>query len=211
MLLPAADDLSSQDQFEVPEAGGWDAILNGEDEDDFFDLQIVKHYDSEVRPALRLPPEGVVQKVTHDLGACAGEGRSLVGLHHPRVPPAESGGDVAGAARVPERPRGGAAQPPRRHAAGPEEAHLRQREPGAPGLRPQLPQEDVHAQHHTRLWRHLRGGLQHPRGEHLVSTRTWRSLSGALRLTSLAPGRSRVRGQGHAGPARCRRPQQPIR
>lgn len=44
----AADDLSSQDQFEVPEAGGWDAILNGEDEDDFFDLQIVKHYDSEV-------------------------------------------------------------------------------------------------------------------------------------------------------------------
>ncbi|TWW67174.1 Kinesin-like protein KIF13B [Takifugu flavidus] len=43
------DDLSSQDQFEVPEAGGWDAILNGEDEDDFFDLQIVKHYDSEVK------------------------------------------------------------------------------------------------------------------------------------------------------------------
>lgn len=48
-LFFAADDLSSQDQFEVPEAGGWDAILNGEDEDDFFDLQIVKHYDSEVR------------------------------------------------------------------------------------------------------------------------------------------------------------------
>lgn len=44
-----ADDLSSQDQFEVPEAGGWDAILNGEDEDDFFDLQIVRHYDGEVR------------------------------------------------------------------------------------------------------------------------------------------------------------------
>lgn len=43
-----ADDLSSQDQFEVPEAGGWDATLNGEDEDDFFDLQIVKHYDGEV-------------------------------------------------------------------------------------------------------------------------------------------------------------------
>lgn len=48
MFLPA-DDLSSQDQFEVPEAGGWDATLNGEDEDDFFDLQIVKHYDGEVR------------------------------------------------------------------------------------------------------------------------------------------------------------------
>uniref|UniRef100_A0A8D0DGR2 Kinesin family member 13B n=1 Tax=Sander lucioperca TaxID=283035 RepID=A0A8D0DGR2_SANLU len=43
------DDLSSPDQFEVPEAGGWDATLSGEDEDDFFDLQIVKHYDGEVR------------------------------------------------------------------------------------------------------------------------------------------------------------------
>uniref|UniRef100_A0A673BU48 Kinesin family member 13Ba n=1 Tax=Sphaeramia orbicularis TaxID=375764 RepID=A0A673BU48_9TELE len=47
-LIPA-DDLSSQDQFEVPEAGGWDATLSGEDEDDFFDLQIVKHYDGEVK------------------------------------------------------------------------------------------------------------------------------------------------------------------
>ncbi|XP_041841504.1 kinesin-like protein KIF13B isoform X1 [Melanotaenia boesemani] len=43
------DDFSSQDQFEVPEAGGWDAILSGEDEDDFFDLQIVKHHDGEVK------------------------------------------------------------------------------------------------------------------------------------------------------------------
>lgn len=43
------DDLSSQDQFEVPETGGWDASLSGEDEDDFFDLQIVKHYDGEVK------------------------------------------------------------------------------------------------------------------------------------------------------------------
>ncbi|XP_037102409.1 kinesin-like protein KIF13B isoform X2 [Syngnathus acus] len=43
------DDLSSQDQFEVPDAGGWDATLSGEDEDDFFDLQIVKHYDGEVK------------------------------------------------------------------------------------------------------------------------------------------------------------------
>ncbi|XP_060900419.1 kinesin-like protein KIF13B isoform X2 [Labrus mixtus] len=43
------DDLSSQDQFEVPEAGGWDATLSGEDEDDFFDLQIVKHHDGEVK------------------------------------------------------------------------------------------------------------------------------------------------------------------
>ncbi|MEQ2164134.1 hypothetical protein GOODEAATRI_003396 [Goodea atripinnis] len=38
---------TSQEQFEVPEAGGWDATLSGEDEDDFFDLQIVKHYDGE--------------------------------------------------------------------------------------------------------------------------------------------------------------------
>ncbi|XP_056134426.1 kinesin-like protein KIF13B [Lampris incognitus] len=45
----SADDLSSQEQFEVPEAGGWDASLSGEDEDDFFDLQIVKHYDGEVK------------------------------------------------------------------------------------------------------------------------------------------------------------------
>nr|XP_015832787.2 kinesin-like protein KIF13B isoform X2 [Nothobranchius furzeri] len=43
------DDLSSQDQYEVPDAGGWDATLSGEDEDDFFDLQIVKHYDGEVK------------------------------------------------------------------------------------------------------------------------------------------------------------------
>ncbi|XP_062275824.1 kinesin-like protein KIF13B isoform X1 [Scomber scombrus] len=43
------DDLSSQEQFEVPEAGGWDATLSGEDEDELFDLQIVKHYDGEVK------------------------------------------------------------------------------------------------------------------------------------------------------------------
>lgn len=55
---PSADDLSSQDQFEVPEAGGWDATLSGEDEDDFFDLQIVKHYDGEVSEVVleKLPP-----------------------------------------------------------------------------------------------------------------------------------------------------------
>lgn len=49
LSMLSADDLSSQDQFQVPEAGGWDATLSGEDEDDFFDLQIVKHYDGEVR------------------------------------------------------------------------------------------------------------------------------------------------------------------
>lgn len=50
-----ADDFSSQENLESPEAGGWDALLSGEDEDDFFDLQIVKHYDGEVRESrLRL-------------------------------------------------------------------------------------------------------------------------------------------------------------
>uniref|UniRef100_A0A8C8H2I6 Kinesin family member 13Ba n=1 Tax=Oncorhynchus tshawytscha TaxID=74940 RepID=A0A8C8H2I6_ONCTS len=44
-----SDDFSSQEALEVPEAGGWDASLSGEDEDDFFDLQIVKHYDGEVK------------------------------------------------------------------------------------------------------------------------------------------------------------------
>uniref|UniRef100_A0A8C7W4U7 Kinesin-like protein KIF13B n=1 Tax=Oncorhynchus mykiss TaxID=8022 RepID=A0A8C7W4U7_ONCMY len=43
----SADDFSSQDALEVPEAGGWDATLSGEDEEEFFDLQIVKHYDEE--------------------------------------------------------------------------------------------------------------------------------------------------------------------
>ncbi|XP_034018510.1 kinesin-like protein KIF13B [Thalassophryne amazonica] len=43
------DDLSFPDQFELPEAGGWDATLSGEDEDDFFDLQIVRHCDGEVK------------------------------------------------------------------------------------------------------------------------------------------------------------------
>uniref|UniRef100_A0A8C7MGL1 Kinesin family member 13B n=1 Tax=Oncorhynchus kisutch TaxID=8019 RepID=A0A8C7MGL1_ONCKI len=45
----SADDFSSQDALEVPEAGGWDATLSGEDEEEFFDLQIVKHYDEEVK------------------------------------------------------------------------------------------------------------------------------------------------------------------
>ncbi|KAM9465916.1 kinesin-like protein KIF13B isoform 1-T1 [Clarias gariepinus] len=45
----SADDFSSQENLESPEAGGWDALLSGEDEDYFFDLQIVKHYDGEVK------------------------------------------------------------------------------------------------------------------------------------------------------------------
>nr|XP_019588675.1 PREDICTED: kinesin-like protein KIF13B isoform X2 [Rhinolophus sinicus] len=44
-----ADDFSSQDNIDDPEAGGWDATLTGEEEDEFFELQIVKHYDGEVK------------------------------------------------------------------------------------------------------------------------------------------------------------------
>uniref|UniRef100_A0A670HUL6 Kinesin family member 13B n=1 Tax=Podarcis muralis TaxID=64176 RepID=A0A670HUL6_PODMU len=44
-----ADDFSSQDNLDEPEAGGWDATLVAEDEDEFFELQIVKHHESEVK------------------------------------------------------------------------------------------------------------------------------------------------------------------
>ncbi|XP_041106632.1 kinesin-like protein KIF13B [Polyodon spathula] len=42
------DDFSTQDNLDEPEAGGWDATLTGEDEEEFFELQIVKH-DGEVK------------------------------------------------------------------------------------------------------------------------------------------------------------------
>ncbi|XP_026857246.2 kinesin-like protein KIF13B isoform X2 [Electrophorus electricus] len=45
----SADDFSSQENLETPEAGGWDASLTCEDDDDYFDLQIVRHYDGEVK------------------------------------------------------------------------------------------------------------------------------------------------------------------
>ncbi|XP_071598313.1 kinesin-like protein KIF13B isoform X2 [Heliangelus exortis] len=44
-----ADDFSSQDNLDDPEAGGWDATLAAEEEEEFFELQIVKHHDSEVK------------------------------------------------------------------------------------------------------------------------------------------------------------------
>ncbi|XP_055284030.1 kinesin-like protein KIF13B isoform X1 [Moschus berezovskii] len=44
-----ADDFSSQDNLDDPEAGGWDATLAGEEEDEFFELQIVKQHDGEVK------------------------------------------------------------------------------------------------------------------------------------------------------------------
>ncbi|XP_012510381.1 PREDICTED: kinesin-like protein KIF13B [Propithecus coquereli] len=44
-----ADDFSSQDNLDDPEAGGWDATLTGEEEEEFFELQIVKHHEGEVK------------------------------------------------------------------------------------------------------------------------------------------------------------------
>ncbi|XP_034353235.1 kinesin-like protein KIF13B isoform X1 [Arvicanthis niloticus] len=43
-----ADDFSSQDNLDDPEAG-WDATLTGEEEEEFFELQIVKQHDGEVK------------------------------------------------------------------------------------------------------------------------------------------------------------------
>ncbi|XP_054474023.1 kinesin-like protein KIF13B isoform X2 [Anoplopoma fimbria] len=43
----SADDFQSS--LSAPLAGGLDALLSGEEEDDFFDLHIVKHYDPEVK------------------------------------------------------------------------------------------------------------------------------------------------------------------
>uniref|UniRef100_A0A8I3WVV4 Kinesin family member 13B n=1 Tax=Callithrix jacchus TaxID=9483 RepID=A0A8I3WVV4_CALJA len=44
-----ADDFSSQDNLDDPEAGGWDATLTGEEEEEFFELQIVKQHDGEAK------------------------------------------------------------------------------------------------------------------------------------------------------------------
>lgn len=43
------DDFSFQDNFDDLEVGGWDVILIGEEEEEFFELQIVKQYDGEVK------------------------------------------------------------------------------------------------------------------------------------------------------------------
>ncbi|XP_074065286.1 kinesin-like protein KIF13B isoform X2 [Macrotis lagotis] len=44
-----ADDFSSQDNLDDPEPAGWDATLTGEEEEEFFELQIVKHHEGEAR------------------------------------------------------------------------------------------------------------------------------------------------------------------
>lgn len=97
LVVSSADDLSSQDQFEVPDAGGWDATLSGEDEDDFFDLQIVKHYDGEVRTDIRGVPFCGTLCIMWPLSVpgLPGQGRGIVGLHRPRVSPAQSWGSLA--------------------------------------------------------------------------------------------------------------------
>ncbi|KAF3818448.1 hypothetical protein GH733_011865 [Mirounga leonina] len=47
--IPGAPAECSQDNLDDPEAGGWDATLTGEEEDEFFELQIVRQHDGEVR------------------------------------------------------------------------------------------------------------------------------------------------------------------
>lgn len=172
-VFSPADDLSSQEHFEVPEAGGWDATLSREDEDDFFDLQIVKHYDGEVNICLPLLSIFVLgdagflsaYTIAFDSKRLTGESRGFMGLYCPWVSPAESRRVVAWAARLPDGSSGGSAQPPCWHAAGAEKEDMCQRQPGPPGLRPQLPQKNVSPQYDTWLWRYLRGGFQHSWGK----------------------------------------------
>lgn len=57
---------------------------------------------------------------------CSAEGGGFLGLHGPRVSPAESGDSVRPEG-VPDGQGGAPAEPPRPHAARPQEAHLRQR------------------------------------------------------------------------------------
>uniref|UniRef100_A0A8C3AL34 Kinesin family member 13B n=1 Tax=Cyclopterus lumpus TaxID=8103 RepID=A0A8C3AL34_CYCLU len=47
LVCPPADDFQSN--LSAPLAGGLDALLGGEDDDDSFDLHLVKHYDPEVK------------------------------------------------------------------------------------------------------------------------------------------------------------------
>uniref|UniRef100_A0A8C7L6N9 Kinesin family member 13B n=1 Tax=Oncorhynchus kisutch TaxID=8019 RepID=A0A8C7L6N9_ONCKI len=60
----SADDFSSQEALEVPEAGGWDATLSGEDEDDFFDL--VFHWESPSNHSLFVKAEASWDSTVHE-------------------------------------------------------------------------------------------------------------------------------------------------
>ncbi|XP_069340886.1 kinesin-like protein KIF13B [Eulemur rufifrons] len=57
-----ADDFSSQDNLDDPEAGGWDATLTGEEEEEFFELQIVKHHEGEVSAGFA---QSLLKKMSH--------------------------------------------------------------------------------------------------------------------------------------------------
>uniref|UniRef100_A0A5F8GV75 Kinesin family member 13B n=1 Tax=Monodelphis domestica TaxID=13616 RepID=A0A5F8GV75_MONDO len=47
--IPGAPAECSQDNLDDPEPAGWDATLTGEEEEEFFELQIVKHHEGEAR------------------------------------------------------------------------------------------------------------------------------------------------------------------
>lgn len=130
-----ADDFQSS--VSPPLAGGMDSLLSEEDDDEFFDLHIIKHEDSEVSRRSKFNVEPPRSRLVCVWGgewaggdlyppACSGEGGGFLGLNGARVPPAESadGGRPEG---VPDGPSGAPAEPPRPHAARPEEAPLRQR------------------------------------------------------------------------------------
>lgn len=127
-FVPPADDFSSQENLDVPEAGGWDAMLSSEDEDEFFDLQIVKHYDGEVRMwptypwgSRRLPScfwRNILKPVL-----LPGESRSHLGFHGSWMSTAESRGRPRSESIL-DRPHRGTAQPPSRDAASPAQTHL---------------------------------------------------------------------------------------
>ncbi len=124
-FLPA-EDFSSQENIDVPEAGGWDAMLSSEDEDEFFDLQIVKHYDGEVRiwptqGSQRLP--SWFYRIVLKMIFLPGESRSFLGLHSSWMSTAESR-CCPRSESILDYPHCGAAQPPCRDAASPAQTHL---------------------------------------------------------------------------------------
>lgn len=143
-----------------------------------------------------------------------GESRGILGLYCPRVSSAQPWRVVAWAACLPDDQSGGSAQPPRRHAAGSEEENLCERQPWSPRVRPKLSQKDVHPQHHTRLRRHIRGGLQHPRGKGVMKSVLFvlhhRFLYFSHCNAVFLLGCTWIRGQGDVGSTRCQRAQQPI-
>lgn len=119
-----ADDFQSS--ASSPLAGGIDSLLSEEDDDEFFELHIVKHEDSEVSRRSSGVGWGAGGDLYQAPIMCSAEGGGFLGLHGPRVPPAEPGDGVRPEG-VPDGEGGAAAEPPRPHAARPQEAHLRQR------------------------------------------------------------------------------------